>query len=108
MQSGDLDTLFDVFEQTDEKNSAGQLKPVWKKIGSFYGGVEPVNTQSFVQSGVQGSALICRVVMRPDDFPNISAAFQIKDLDLNKIYKITGVMPINKGKNALMCVLGKL
>ena len=108
MQAGKLDTLFEVYQQTTEKNTAGQKKDVWSPIGRFYGGVEPISTQSFVQSGVQGSALVCRVVMRPDDYPEINSTFTIKDLDRGNIYKISGVLPINKGKQALLCVVGKL
>lgn len=108
MQSGDLDTLFDVFQQSDEKNSAGQKIQVWKVIGQFYGGVKPISTNAFSQSGAQGSALVCRVVMRPDDFPNINAALLIQDVDTKEIYKITGALPVNKGKKALMCIVGKM
>lgn len=108
MQSGDLDTLFDVFQQTEEKNSAGQVKQIWKNIGQFFGGVQPINTAAFVQSGVQGSVLVCRVVMRPDDFPSINAALLIQNVDSKEIYKINGALPINKGKKALMCSVGKL
>lgn len=107
MQSGDLDTLFDVFEQTEDKNSAGQKKQVWIGIGQFCGGVQPINVNAFTQSSVQGSALVCRVVMRPDDFPTINAALLIQDVDTKEIYKITGVLPVNKGKKTLMCVVGK-
>lgn len=108
MQSGQLDTLFDVYQQSSEKNTAGQKKDVWTKIGSFYGGVEPISTQTFVQSGVQGSALVCRVVMRPDDYPGLNSALIIKDVDRGNIYKISGVLPINKGKQSLLCTIGKL
>lgn len=108
MQSGELDTLFNVFERTDERNSAGQVKQIWKNIGQFYGGVQPISTAAFTQSGVQGSALVCRVVMRPDDFPTINAALLIQDADSNEVYKITGALPISKGKKALMCMIGKL
>ena len=108
MQSGDLDTLFDVFERTEEKNSAGQVKQIWKVIGQFYGGVQPISTSAFAQSGVQGSALVCRVVMRPDDFPTINAAHLIQDFDNKEIYKITGALPVNRSKKALMCTLGKM
>lgn len=108
MQSGDLDTLFDVFERTEEKNSGGQVKQIWRVIGQFYGGVQPISTTAFAQSGVQGSALVCRVVMRPDDFPSINAALLIQDVDSKEIYKITGALPVNKGKKALMCVVGKM
>lgn len=108
MQSGDLDTLFNVFERTEEKNSAGQTKQIWKNIGQFYGGVQPISTTAFTQSGVQGSALVCRVVMRPDDFPNIGAEMLIQDVDSNEVYKITGALPVSKGKKSLMCTVGKL
>lgn len=108
MQSGELDTLFDVFQQTEEKNTAGQKVQSWKKIGQFYGGVQPISTNAFTQSGTQGSALVCRIVMRPDDFPNINAALLIQDVDTNEIYKISGALPIDKGKKALMCTVGKM
>lgn len=107
MQSGELDTLFNVFQQTDEKNSAGQKVQSWENIGHFYGGVQPISTNAFTQSGTQGSALVCRVVIRPDDFPTINAALLIQDVDTKEIYKITGVLPVNKGKKTLMCVVGK-
>ena len=108
MQSGDLDHLFDVYEQTEEKNAGGQKKQIWKKIGQFYGGVQPISANSFVQSSVQGSALICRVVMRPDDFPEISAIHIIQDVDTKETYKISGALPVKKGKKTLMCTVGKL
>lgn len=108
MQSGDLDTLFDVLERTDQKNTGGQVKQEWNQIGQFYGGVEPISTQTFVQSGVQGSALVCRVVMRPDDFPQIKPKHMIKNVDTNEVYVIEGVLPVNKGKWSLMCKNGAL
>lgn len=108
MQSGKLDVLFDVLERTTEKNTAGEVKQIWSNIGQFYGDIEPISAANFVQSGVQGSALVCRVVMRPDDFPNIKAAFLLRDVDTNVIYAINGVIPINSSKKALMCSLGKL
>ena len=108
VQSGDLDTLFDVLERTDQKNTGGQVKQEWNQIGQFYGGVEPISTQTFVQSGVQGSALVCRVVMRPDDFPQIKPKHMIKNVDTNEVYVIEGVLPVNKGKWSLMCKNGAL
>lgn len=108
MQSGDLDTLFDVLERTDQKNSGGQVKQEWNRIGQFYGGVKPISTQTFVQSGVQGSALVCRVVMRPDDFPQIKPKHMIKNVDTDEVYVIEGVLPVYKNKWSLMCKLGAL
>ncbi|OJK08891.1 phage head-tail adapter protein [Acinetobacter baumannii] len=108
MQSGKLDVLFDVLERTTEKNSAGETKQIWSIIGQFYGDIEPISAANFVQSGIQGSALVCRVVLRPDDFPNIKAAFLLRDVDTNDIYAINGVLPITPSKKALMCSLGKL
>ena len=108
VQSGDLDTLFDVLERTDQKNTGGQVKQEWNQIGQFYGGVEPISIQTFVQSGVQGSALVCRVVMRPDDFPQIKPKHMIKNIDTNEVYVIEGVLPVNKGKWSLMCKNGAL
>lgn len=108
MQSGDLDTLFDVLQRTEEKNSGGQVKQIWLAIGQFYGGVEPVSTQVFTLSHTQGSALVCRVVMRPDDFPNLTAEHMLRDVDSKEIYRIDGKLPVNKGKQSLMCSIGKL
>ncbi len=108
MQSGDLDILFDVLERTDQKNTGGQVKQEWNQIGQFYGGVEPISIQTFVQSGVQGSALVCRVVMRPDDFPQIKPKHMIKNVDTNEVYVIDGVLPVNKSKWSLMCKNGVL
>lgn len=108
MQSGKLDVLFDVLERTTEKNTAGEVKQVWSNIGQFYGDIEPISAANFVQSGVQGSALVCRIVMRPDDFPGIKAEFLLRDVDTNDIYAINGVLPITPSKKALMCSLGKL
>lgn len=108
MQSGKIAVLFDVLERTTEKNSAGEVKQIWLNIGQFYGDIEPVKAETFVKSGIQGSALVCRVVMRPDDFPNIKAAFLLRDVDTDAIYAINGVIPINSSKKALMCSLGKL
>ena len=85
MQSGDLDTLFDVLQRTDGKNSGGQIKQIWTAIGQFYGGVEPISTQVFTLSHTQGSALVCRVVMRPDDFPSLNASLMIQDVDTKEI-----------------------
>ncbi len=108
MQSGQLDTLFDVLERTPQKNGGGQLKYEWSVIGQFYGGVQPVSVNSFVQSNIQGSALVARVVMRPVDLPNLSSAHQIRDVDTQQLYKIEGVLPVNKGKQSLMCTVGKI
>ena len=108
MQSGDLDTLFDVLQRTEEKNSGGQVKQTWSVIGQFYGGVEPLSTQVFTLSHTQGSALVCRVVMRPDDFPSLNATHMLQDVDNRDVYRIDGKLPIHKGKQALMCSIGKL
>ncbi|ELW82063.1 phage head-tail joining protein [Acinetobacter sp. WC-743] len=108
MQPGKLDKLFDVLERTPEKNSGGQVKQEWNVIGQFYGGVEPISTQVFTLSHTQGSALVCRVVMRPDDFPDLNAGHMLKDVDTNQIYRIDGKLPVNKGKQTLMCSIGKL
>ncbi|ELA8878911.1 phage head completion protein [Acinetobacter nosocomialis] len=108
MQSGILDTCFEVLKRTEQKNSAGQTKFEWSVIGRFYGGVKPVSVQSFVQSSMQGSALVARIIMRPDDFPEISAVYLIRDVDTQKLYKIDGVLPVSKSRQALMCSLGKL
>lgn len=108
MQSGDLDTLFDVLQRTEEKNSGGQIKQVWASIGQFYGGVEPLSTQVFTLSHTQGSALVCRVVMRPADFPSLNASHMIQDVDTKEIYRIDGKLPVNKGKQTLMCSIGKI
>ena len=108
MQSGQLDTLFDVLERTSQKNSGGQTKQEWVPIGQFYGGIEPISIQTYVQSGVQGSALNCRVVMRPDDFPQLQAKHMIKNVDTNEVYVIDGILPVNKGKWSLMCKIGAL
>lgn len=108
MQSGKLDALFDVLERTEQKNSGGQVKQEWISIGQLYGGIEPLNTQTFVNSSVQGSALVCRVVIRPDDFPTIKPNHMIRNVDTDEIYVIEGIIPINKGKRALMCKTGAL
>ncbi|MHA3061184.1 phage head completion protein [Acinetobacter sp. ANC 4631] len=108
MQSGQLDTLFEVLERTTQKNAGGQTKYEWSVIGQFYGGVNPVSVNSFVQSSVQGSALVARVVMRPMDFPNLSAAHQIRDVDTQQLYKIDGILPVSKSRQSLMCSIGKL
>lgn len=108
MQNGELDSLFEVLKRTEAKNTGGMTKQDWLKIGEFYGGVEPVSTQVFTLSHTQGSALVCRVVMRPDDFPSLNAGHLIRNIDTNEIYRIDGKLPINKGKQALMCSIGKL
>lgn len=108
MHNGELDTLFDVLQRTEEKNSGGQNKQVWSVIGQFYGGVEPISTQVFTLSHTQGSALVCRIVMRPDDFPSLNTAHILQDVDNKEIYRIDGKLPIHKGKQALMCSIGKL
>lgn len=108
MQSGKLDTLFEVLERGPGKNTGGMVKQEWTSIGQLYGGVEPVNTNAFVASGAQGSALICRVVIRPDDFPSIQPKHMIRNVDTDEIYVIEGIIPINKGKSALMCKTGAL
>lgn len=108
MQSGDLGTLFDVLQRTEGKNSGGQVKQTWSVIGQFYGGVEPLSTQVFTLSHTQGSALVCRVVMRPDDFPSLNVTHMLQDVDSRDVYRIDGKLPIHKGKQALMCSIGKL
>lgn len=108
MQPGQLDTLFEVLERTSDKNTGGMVKQEWTSIGQLYGGIEPINTQTFVSSSVQGSALVCRVVIRPDDFPIIKPKHLIRNVDTQEIFVIEGILPINKGKSALMCKIGAL
>lgn len=108
MQSGLYNQLFEVFAQTEQKDEAGQTKNQWLPIGKFWGRVEPVSTNAFVQSGAQGSALVCRVKMRMSDF-NVIAAHRIRDMHSNDVYDIQGVIPIpNDNEKALMCSVGSL
>lgn len=108
MQSGQLDTLFDVYERTQVKNTAGQIKQEWLVVGQFYGAVNPISVDAFVQSNKQGSALVARIVMRPDDFPSISSTHFIRDVDTLQTYKVNGVLPVNSSKKTLMCSEGEL
>lgn len=108
MQPGKLNHLFDVLDRTEVRNEAGQVKQDWVVIGQFYGGIEPVSANAFVNSGAQGSQLICRVVMRPNDF-DVSPAHLLRDVDSGRIYAISGIIPVPEdNKNALMCSVGKL
>lgn len=108
MQSGQLDTLFEVLQRGPAKNSGGQVKQEWSVIGQFFGEVNPVSVNNFVQSGVQGSALVARIVMRPNDFPTLTAANLIRNVDTQQLYTITGILPFDKGRQSLMVTLGKL
>lgn len=108
MQAGKLNHLFDVLDRTDVPNAAGQIKQDWAVIGQFWGGIEPVSANAFVNSGAEGSQLICRVVMRPTDF-DVSPAHLLRDVDSGKIYAISGIIPVPEdNKNVLMCSIGKL
>lgn len=108
MQSGDLDHLYEVMERTEEKDSAGQKKWIWTKIGAFYGGEAPVNTTAFSSSGAMGSALVVQINYRPEDFPDLLAEHQLRDVDSQKIYAITGILPVNRAKHRIMCTVGKI
>ena len=108
MQSGQVDRLFEVLERTDQKDKVGQIKPVWSPVGQFYGAVNPVSIQSFVNSNAQGSAVVCRINMRPDDFPTLTAAHLLREVDTQEVYKIEGILPVNRSKQTLMCNYGKL
>ena len=108
MQSGDLDHLYEVMERTEEKDSAGQKKWVWNKIGEFYGGEVPVSTSAFSSSGALGSALVVQINYRPDDFPELKAEHQLRDADSQNIYAITGILPVSRAKHRIMCAVGKI
>ncbi len=108
MQSGELDHLYEVLKRTEEKDSAGQKKWIWTKIGAFYGGEAPVNTTAFSSSGAMGSALVVQINYRPEDFPDLLAEHQLRDVDSQKIYAITGILPVNRAKHRIMCTVGKI
>ena len=109
MQSGQLDTLFEVLQRTEQKNSAGQVKQIWTVIGDFCGEVLPVSTTNFVNSGVMGNAIIARIHMRPNDFPELLESHRLRDVDTGKLYDITGILPVEKNrKQAVMVSNGKL
>lgn len=108
MQSGELDHLYEVLKRTEEKDSAGQKKWIWTKIGEFYGGEAPVNTTAFSSSGAMGSALVVQINYRPEDFPDLLAEHQLRDVDSQKIYAITGILPVNRAKHRIMCTVGKI
>jgi hypothetical protein len=108
MQSGELDHLYEVLKRTEEKDSAGQKKWIWTKIGAFYGGEAPVNTTAFSSSGAMGSALVVQINYRPEDFPDLLDEHQLRDVDSQKIYAITGILPVNRAKHRIMCAVGKI
>ena len=108
MQSGELDHLYEVLKRTEEKDSAGQKKWIWIKIGAFYGGEAPVNTTAFSSSGAMGSALVVQINYRPEDFPDLLDEHQLRDVDSQKIYAITGILPVNRAKHRIMCTVGKI
>ncbi|WP_075167495.1 phage head completion protein [Acinetobacter indicus] len=108
MQSGELDHLYEVLKRTEEKDSAGQKKWIWTKIGAFYGGEAPVNTTAFSSSGAMGSALVVQINYRPEDFPDLLDEHQLRDVDSQKIYAITGILPVNRAKHRIMCTVGKI
>ena len=109
MQSGQLDTLFEVLERTEQKNSGGQVKQVWVGIGDFYGELLPVSTTNFVNSGVMGNALVARIHMRPSDFPELVESHRLRDVDTDLLYDITGILPIIKNeKQAVLVIKVKL
>lgn len=108
MQSGELDHLYEVLKRTEEKDSAGQKKWIWTKIGAFYGGEAPVNTTAFSSSGAMGSALVVQINYRPEDFPDLLDEHQLRDVDSQKIYAITGILPVKRAKHRIMCTVGKI
>ena len=108
MQSGDLDHLYEVLQRTEEKDSAGQKKWVWIKIGEFYGGEVPVSTSAFSSSGAMVSALVVQINYRPEDFPDLLPAHQLRDADSQNIYAITGILPVSRAKHRIMCAVGKI
>lgn len=108
MQSGDLDHLYEVLERTKSKNSAGEVEYMWTKITEFYGGEVPVSAQTFSSSGASGSAIVIQINMRPDDCPELKAEHQLRDVDTQTLYAITGILPVSRDKHRLMCKVGKL
>lgn len=108
MQAGDLDHLYEVLQRTEVKDSAGQKKWIWSSIGQFYGGEVPVNTTAFSSSGAIGSALVVQINYRPEDFPDLLPEHQLRDVDNQKIYAITGILPVSRAKHRIMCTVGKL
>lgn len=108
MQSGDLDHLYEVLQRTEEKDSGGQKKWVWNKIGEFYGAEVPVSTSAFSSSGAMGSALVVQINYRPEDFPDLLPEHQLRDADSLDIYAITGILPVSRAKHRIMCTVGKI
>lgn len=109
MQSGQLDTLFEVLERTNEENSGGQVKQKWAVIGEFFGEILPVSTANFVNSGVMGNAIVARIHMRPNDFPDLGTFHRLHDVDTGMLYDITGILPVIKNqKQAVLVTHGKL
>lgn len=109
MQSGQLDTLFEVYERTETKNTAGQVKQQWVQIGRFYGELLPVSTANFVNSSVVGNAVVARIHMRPGDFPALVESHRLLDVDNGLYYDITGILPvIPREKQAIMVTRGKI
>ena len=108
MQSGDLDHLYEVMVRTEEKDSAGQKKWVWNKIGEFYGGEVPVSTSAFSSSGAMGSALVVQINYRPEDFPDLLPEDQLRDADSKNLYAITCILPVSRAKHRIMCAVGKI
>ena len=97
-----------MLKRTEEKDSAGQKNWIWTKIGAFYGGEAPVNTTAFSSSGAMGSALVVQINYRPEDFPDLLDEHQLRDVDSQKIYAITGILPVNRAKHRIMCAVGKI
>lgn len=108
MQSGDLDHLYEVLERKKDKNSAGETVNIWFEIGKFYGEEVPVSAQTFASSGASGSAIVVQINMRPSDLPALKAEHVLRDVDSQKLYAITGILPVGKDKHRLMCTVGKL
>lgn len=108
MQSGDLDHLYEVLERKKDKNSAGETVNIWVEIGKFYGEEVPVSAQTFASSGASGSAIVVQVNMRPSDFTALKAEHVLRDADSEKLYAITGILPVGKDKHRLMCTVGKI
>ena len=108
MQSGDLDHLYEVLERTKSKNSAGETEYIWTVIAKFYGSEIPVSAQTFSTSGASGSAIVVQINMRPSDCPELKSEHQLRDIDTQALYAISGILPVSRDKHRLMCKVGKL
>lgn len=106
LRSDDLKTLVEICEYQSSKNQLNESTRNLVPVTRAYCRIEPVSADTFIKSGAVGSALVARLIFRPD-VP--IRADQIIRVINGGIYDVRGVLPIpHENKQAALCSVGGL